>query len=323
MKRVIACILLAAMLLGLVSVAAFADAANTMVWTASIGDGSDEHLPEQGFWGQYSVRRMDVRSITFQDTTAGAPEHVWNLSAAWDKSVIGWYRNGDLVVAADGKISLHPNCMYLFAGMTSCTEINFNHAVDTSNVKNMTSMFRGCTMLKNLDLSCFDTSNVTDMSCMFYGCKRLESVDVSSFNTEKVTTMQGMFTSCRSMEALDLSAFKTPALTDMKAMFDTCAKLKEVNLSNFDTSNVVNMQNLFGGCRALESANLNNFKTENVVYMSNLFANCTSLKKVEMNGFSTAKVRGMAQMFLNVGELSEFQCSDEAIQKAYESRNYC
>lgn len=323
MKRVIACVLLAAMLLGLVSVAAFASGANTMVWTASIGNGSDDQLPEQGFWGQYSVKRMDVRSITFQDTTAGAPQYVWNLSAAWDKSVIGWYRDGSLVVAADGKISLNPNCAYLFAGMTSCTEINFNNAVDTSNVKNMNSMFRGCTMLKNLDLSCFDTSNVTDMSCMFYGCKRLEKVDVSSFNTEKVTTMQGMFTSCRSMETLDLSAFKTSALTDMKAMFDTCSKLKEVNLSSFDTSKVVNMQNLFGGCRSLESADLGSFKTDNVVYMSNMFANCVSLKKVDMNGFSTAKCRGMAQMFLNVGELTDFKCADEAIRNAYENRNNC
>ena len=34
----------------------------------------------------------------------------------------------------------------------------------------MSYMFRGCSSLKELNLSNFNTNNVTDMNCMFYGC---------------------------------------------------------------------------------------------------------------------------------------------------------
>lgn len=323
MKRVIAWVLLLAMILGLVSMAVLAADAksNTMVQSGFCSDEKEE-LPDQYFWGQRSVKRKDVCAITFQDTKSGAPQWVWDLSAARDKSVIGWYRNGNLVVAADGKIALNENSALLFAGMIYCKEINFNDAVDTSNVKNMSCMFRDCSQLRTLDLGCFDTSNVTDMSFMFYGCKMMTALDVSSFNTEKVASMWGMFTACRRVEKLDLSSFRTPELTNMKAMFDSCAAMKEIDLSGFDTSKVTNLQNLFGGCRSLEAVDLNNFKTDNVVYMSNLFANCTGLKKVDMKNFTSSAARGMSQMFLNVGELT-LDCGDEAICNAYARRNYC
>lgn len=323
LKRIVAWLLLGAMLLGLVSVAAFAaeSVPNMMVGSGAISE-EEKELPEQGFWGQISVRRADVRTITFRDTLADAPDYVWDLSAARNKSVVGWYRNGEMVVAADGKVALNENSAMLFAGMNCCTQINFGDAVDTSYVKNMSCMFRDCSQLKALDLSCFDTSNVTDMSFMFYGCKALEKLDVSGFRTEKVTAMRGMFTVCRNLESADLSSFHTPELTDMKAMFDSCMKLKNVVLTNFDTSKVTNMQNLFGGCRSLEELDLNSFRTPAVETMSNMFAYCTGLQKLAMKNATTENTKGMAQMFLHVGQLT-LDCSDEGILKAYEKRNYC
>ena len=45
----------------------------------------------------------------------------------------------------------------------------------------------------NLIFKDVDTSNVTNMSNMFRGCGNLTSLDVSKFDTSKVTDMYGMF----------------------------------------------------------------------------------------------------------------------------------
>ena len=51
-------------------------------------------------------------------------------------------------------------------------------------------MFRGSQA--QLDLSSFDTSNVTNMSSMFRD-SQATTLDLSSFDTSKVTTMYHMF----------------------------------------------------------------------------------------------------------------------------------
>ena len=47
--------------------------------------------------------------------------------------------------------------------------------------------------IKELDLSNFNTSNVEDMSEMFKGMNNLETLDISNFNTSKVSDFSGMF----------------------------------------------------------------------------------------------------------------------------------
>ena len=47
---------------------------------------------------------------------------------------------------------------------------------DTSNVADMSNMFRSCTSLTNLNLSSFDASAVTKMDSMFYGCDNLPDI---------------------------------------------------------------------------------------------------------------------------------------------------
>ena len=55
----------------------------------------------------------------------------------------------------------------------------------------MLLMFRGCTKLKNLDLSELDTSNVTNMKWMFYGCNYLNGAITVKGN---VTSYDNIFT---------------------------------------------------------------------------------------------------------------------------------
>ena len=152
--------------------------------------------------------------------------------------------------------------------------------LNTSNVTDMSGMFRNCTSLTSLDLSSFDTSNVTNMREMFYDCPSLTSLDLSSFDTSNVTDMSWMFWQCSSLTSLDLSSFNTSKVTDMREMFYLCPSLTSIDLSSFDTSNVTNMSEMFRACSSLTSLDLSSFDTSNVTDFSTMFLDCSSLKTI-------------------------------------------
>lgn len=292
----------------------------TMLKPVDLSDVADEDRGKQGFWHLLSVKRQDVKSITFLDSTGSAPKGVCDFSADGDMSVIGWITDGNVFVAADGKIALNETSSYLFAGMKNMTGINFNGAVDTSRVKYMDHMFQGCERLETLDLSDFDTASAVDMSAMFYGCKQLDRLDISGFDTSGVRSMRHMFTSCASMVRLDLSNFSTPALTDMKAMFDSCRKLESVDMTGFDTARVTDMSNLFSGCTNLKEADLSSFDTAKVQSMYAMFYGCGSLTSLDISGFTSRDLQSTSQMFTRVDHLETFACTDDMIMKAYRTR---
>ena len=94
-------------------------------------------------------------------------------------------------------------------------------------------------------LSQLDTSNVTDMSKMFKGMSSITSLDVSGFDTSKVTNMQHMFSGMSSVTSLDVSGFDTSNVTDMANMFRGMSSVTSLDVSGFDTSNVTTMENMF------------------------------------------------------------------------------
>ena len=198
-------------------------------------------------------------SINFTDDLSGKPDNAWDVSADHDGSVWAWTTTRsddgthtvyDRWVGSDGIIKLSEDATNLFAN-TDVIEINFNGAVDTSNVTDMSSMFYNCTELVSLDLSGFETSNVTSMRLMFFSCCKLTSLDLSSFDTSNVTLMTRMFTSCEALTALNLSGFDTRSVTNMKQMFEGASALVSLDITSFDTSNVTDVSRMFADCSSL------------------------------------------------------------------------
>ena len=139
--------------------------------------------------------------------------------------------------------------------------------LNTSEVKDMSSMFWGCSALTSLDLKNFNTQNVTDMSSMFWGCSALTSLDLKNFNTQNVTDMSVMFNGCSGLTSLDVSHFNTQNVTDMSVMFSDCSGLPSLDLSHFNTQNVTDMRYMFLGCSGLPSLDVSHFNTQNVTSM--------------------------------------------------------
>ena len=152
--------------------------------------------------------------------------------------------------------------------------------LNTENVTNMGSLFRGCSALKEIDLTHFNTANVTYMGQMFDGCAALKTLDLKSFNTANVEGFYDMFRGCIALETIDLSNFNTSNVKSMFAMFYQCSALKSIDLSNFNTSNVTNMTAMFADCKALTSLDLRSFDVEKVEQMVHMFSGCKKLSSI-------------------------------------------
>lgn len=143
--------------------------------------------------------------------------------------------------------------MNLFTDNKTVNNIAFQKRIDTSNVKNMNSMFRSCSSLTSLDVSNLDTSNIEDMGNMFTGCFSLMSLDLNNWDTSNVKNMSWMFNECSSLTSIDVNSFDTSNVSTMNRMFASCKALISLDLSNFDTSKATRMDLMFSYCSKLES----------------------------------------------------------------------
>ena len=275
---------------------------------------------DRPFWGQEQYTREDVKTVTFQSSLRNAPSDAWDMSENKDSSILAWMDNGDLYVAANGKIAPGSSARRLFSDFRNLEKINFGNCFDTSGVRYMIDMFSGCSSLTSLDLSGFDTSGVTLMTFMFQDCSSLTSLDLSSFDTSSVEDMAFLFSGCTGLTRLNISSFSTSSAEDISYMFADCSGLTRLNLSNFNTSNVTDMAALFSGCSGLTSLNLRNFDTSNVTDMAYMFYKCSKLTDLDISSFVTSYGTNMESMFSYCDELTSPVCSDYRILAAYNDR---
>ena len=85
--------------------------------------------------------------------------------------------------------------------------------------------FLNCIVLTKIEgLEYLNTSEVKDMSYTFYGCSVLTSLDVSHFNTQNVTDMSNMFSGCSALTTIKCN--RTWQCSESRDMFAGCTQLK-------------------------------------------------------------------------------------------------
>ena len=260
-----------------------------------------------------SLQRGQVRSVTFLNTLADAPEDAWDVSAAGDGSVLAWSaENGelfDLFIAAEGGVYSTDSCETLFTGYVNAEQITFGGHFHTEHAASFAHMFLGCEKLTQVDVHTLDTSAALDLRGLFYGCGSLEELDLTGLNTASAENLSAMFYQCKSLRALDLSGFQTTAAQDMAQMFNGCIALSELNISSLSTDQVTNLSGMFSNCRSLTELDLSHFKTASVEDMSNLFYGCMELQTLQIAGFDTSAVQNMSGMFYSCYNLQELDIS--------------
>ena len=200
------------------------------------------------------------------------------------------------------------NMSSMFRGMSNLTTLNLSN-FDTSQVTNMDSMLASVSNLTTIDLSSFDTSKVTDISAMFYDLSNLITLNLSNFDTSRVTNMQDMFYGMRNLTTIDLSSFDASKVTRMRAMFYGMRNLTTLNLSSFDTSKVTDMSLMFYNMSSLTTLNLSNFDTSQVINMYSMFDSVSNLTTLDLSNFDTSKVTNMSSMFNNMTNLTSLNVS--------------
>ena len=163
----------------------------------------------------------------YRSTRAGTTHDLNNATI-----VPTWYRNNTYksvtnVVFDPSFAGARPTCtVSWFDHMTNLISITGMEYLNTSEVTDMSTMFRGCTGLTSLDLRNFNTAKVTDMGGLFDGCTGLTSLNLRNFNTAKVTALGVMFQGCSNLTTIYVSdQWSTAAVTVDYNMFYGCTSL--------------------------------------------------------------------------------------------------
>ena len=190
------------------------------------------------------------------------------------------------------------------------TATSFEGAIqynDTSNVTDMSNMFRSCSSLTSVPQ--LDTSNVTDMSNMFYSCSSLTSVP--QLDTSNVTGMNNMFYKCYSLTTIP--QLDTSKVTNMYSMFYYCSKL--TTIPQLDTSKVTNLNFIFNACRSLETIHMFNMKVSFDISSSTKFTR-EALLEIINNCYDLTTLGKTETLTMGSTNLAKLTDEDKAIATA-------
>lgn len=158
--------------------------------------------PEKGMvFGGY-LSRQSIKKIIFEDAFAIPPSNAWDISASQNGSIMAWVEKSGkyytLHIGSKSVVIADENCSGLFQGYTNLTGIEFGVYFDTSNVKDMSYMFKDCAKLKSLDLSTLNMDNVRKVDGMFEGCSKLSDLNPGSLDMGKLEKVDA-FVGCESL----------------------------------------------------------------------------------------------------------------------------
>ena len=178
---------------------------------------------------------------------------------------------------------------------TSVTECDLTD-VDTSNVQDMSDMFRHAESF-NQDIGNWDTSNVETMSSMFWDAYSFDQ-DIGDWDTSSVETMKMMFAEASSFNQ-DIGNWDTNNVQDMSHMFRETESFDQ-DIGNWDTSHVKNMRKMFAGASSFDQ-DISSWDTSNVEDMTKMFYHA------ELSDVSNLveEISDSAKLEINPGRLVE------------------
>lgn len=232
------------------------------------------------------------------------PESRYPIYVWYEDGIIYWW-------SEDLTPNVNEDASNMFDYLNELVDIKGLKNFDTSNVKNMRSVFFKAYKLQSLEpLSKWNTSKVTNMRAMFVDNVSLTSLDgLENWDVSNVETMQGMFilngstySTGKRSSLRDISALKnwnTSKVTNMYGLFQYSLITNVDALENWDVSKVEDMQFMFNKCFSLTNIDgLSNWDVSNVVNMAGMFNSVVSLTNVNaLKNWDVSNVEDMQFMF--------------------------
>lgn len=193
--------------------------------------------------------------ITLDDNKYSAQQIIWPdhpVEAPYLASLRGLYKgNHYLDQIVFPKINSHSltDLSYMFSELgTRITQLDFT-GLDTSLVENTEGMFTYDSFYLAPVKIAFDTSNVKNMQSMFYYTTTQDgTIDLTGLNVSNVVNMSNTLGSSY-LEVIDLTGWDTSSVEDMSHMFDYSNRLNTVYASDsFVTTKVTKFEGIFDRC---------------------------------------------------------------------------
>ena len=164
--------------------------------------------------------------------------------------------------------------------------------IDTSEITDMSFLFKSSQRRDFKGIETWDTSNVVDMTRMFNGAENFNQ-PLNSWNTSKVTNMDSVF-HCATSFNQPLDKWDTSNVTNMVTMFFGARSFNQP-LNSWNTSKVTNMGSMFSEATSFNQA-LDKWDVSKVTDMGSMFSEATSFNQ-PLNSWNTSKVEYMQYMF--------------------------
>ena len=170
---------------------------------------------------------------------------------------------------------------------------------DTSNVKNMYSIFANATNF-NQDISNWNVSSVNEMSQMFYNVTNFNQ-PIGNWDTSSVTNMRFMFSHAKTFNQ-PIGDWDTSSVINMYGMFYN-AKTFNQPIGDWETSNVTTMGIMFNGA-SLFNADISSWNVSAVTSMLAMFLQAPNFNQ-SIGDWTTSSVTNMEAMFYGASAFNQ------------------
>ena len=170
--------------------------------------------------------------------------------------------------------------------------------LDTSQVIDMSDMFKNATGLTSLDLSKLDTSNVTHMTEFLFCASvtpNLTELDFSGLKLSNVTSMYALLRGQTNLRSVNFSGVDLSSLKDASEMFYFCKSLRNINMDNVQFGSLTKMAHIYHDCKSIETVPL--IDTSKVKTITQAHQNNFSLK--EAPAYDTSSATSLSYLFYN------------------------
>ncbi|MGF1555063.1 BspA family leucine-rich repeat surface protein [Paucihalobacter sp.] len=268
-----------------------------LIWVAQFAQSQD-FITEWTFPSASTQLRFNAL------TSNGPVNYTWSASPSGNSGSGSFTRATSGAVTLSGLTIMAGDVVTLIMAPTNLRRFYINFGSDRLLLTNVnqwgevtwTSMqdaFRGC---QNLQISATDAPNLSEvlnMSSMFRLCSVLNSPsNINSWNTGSVTNMSFMFTYADSFNQ-DIGNWNTSSVTTMKEMFFQAMDFNQ-DIGNWDTSSAIDMSFMFVNTTSFNQ-DIGNWNTATVTDMSFMFTGALAFNQ-NISNWNTALVTNMQAM---------------------------
>ena len=192
----------------------------------------------------------------------------------------------------------------LFQDAKGLTEIIGLDTWDTSNIKDMSSMFSGCSALVTIDLSAFNTSNVSNYKNFFKNCSNLQSVVLDNWDITRISIgnlASGFFSGDSSLKSISTKDWKIPyEFTYWVSNWNIPSSVETIDVTDWDVSNTINLSYLFYNGTGIKSIiGTNTWDTSKLTNVNYMFSYCSNLESLNLDDWDVSKISSRSYFFYN------------------------